>query len=168
VALNTVTVPGAETVNDRLAGTNENGEPMMEIGLGIHGEAGMKQCPLMSCDGIAKSMLESIQSYGREVDSAIVPLYSPGDELVVLVNNFGGTSNFEMSLLTRSLVTQLENDAGCKVTRVFVGSFMTSFDMQGASVSILPLNGSMSEDILSLIDTGTHRLLFPTHYFRYF
>ncbi|KAL7481317.1 hypothetical protein ACHAW6_007004 [Cyclotella cf. meneghiniana] len=155
VALNTVTVPGAETVNDRLAGTNEKGEQMMEIGLGIHGEAGMKQCPIMSCDKIAKSMLQSIQSYGREADSAIVPLYRPGDELVVLVNNLGGTSNFEMSLLTRALVTQLENDSGCKVTRVFVGSFMTSFDMQGASVSILPLNGSMSEDILSLIDTDT-------------
>ncbi|KAL3786146.1 hypothetical protein HJC23_010720, partial [Cyclotella cryptica] len=155
VALNTVTIPGAETVNDRLVGTNENGAPIMEIGLGIHGEAGMKQCPLMSCDEIAKSMLESIQSYGREVNSTVVPLYRSGDELAVLVNNLGGTSNFEMSLLARSLVAQLEKDVGCKVTRLFVGSFMTSFDMQGASVSILPMTGDISEDILSLIDAET-------------
>lgn len=156
VALDTVTIPGAETVNDRLAGTNEQGEPMMEIGLGIHGEAGMKQCPLMSCNDIAKSMLETIQTYGREVEGKIVPLYNAGDELVVLVNNLGGTSNFEMSLLARSLVTQLENEAGCKATRVLVGSFMTSFDMQGTSVSILPLNGTITEEIVDLIDSDTN------------
>jgi dihydroxyacetone kinase len=155
VALNTVTIPGSEVVNDRLAGVSDNGEPMMEIGLGIHGEAGMKQCTLMSCDDIAKHMLEAIQSYGREVNDKIFPLYNSGDQLVVLVNNLGGTSNFEMSLLARSLVTQLENDAGCKATRVLVGSFMTSFDMQGASVSLLPLNGDMSDEILNLIDADT-------------
>ncbi|KAL7471516.1 hypothetical protein ACHAXS_011803 [Conticribra weissflogii] len=150
VALDTVTIPGAERVNNRLAG-----EGMMEVGLGIHGEAGMKQCPLMSCDDIAKEMLTTIQKYGKEVDGEIKPLYGSGDELLVLVNNLGGTSNFEMSLLARSLVTQLESD-GCKATRVLVGSYMTSFDMQGASVSILPLKGEVtSKEIVSLIDADT-------------
>ncbi|KAL3791220.1 hypothetical protein ACHAWO_013342 [Cyclotella atomus] len=156
VALNTVTIPGADTVNDRLSQTNELGEPMMEIGLGIHGEAGMRQCPLMSCNDIAKTMLDSVQSYGREVDDTIVPLYNSGDQLLVLVNNLGGTSNFEMSLLARSLVTQLENDGKCKVTRLLVGSFMTSFDMQGASVSILPLNVNITDKVLALIDCETN------------
>jgi len=154
VALEAVTIPGADNVNDRLSKTNEKGELMMEIGLGIHGEAGMKQCPLMTCDEIAKEMLKSIQDYGKEVDSKIVPLYKSGDELLVLVNNLGGTSNFEMSLLARSIVSQLENDAGCKATRVLVGSFMTSFDMQGASVSILPLTGN-ENCVLPFIDADT-------------
>ncbi|KAL7426353.1 hypothetical protein ACHAXM_000412 [Skeletonema potamos] len=154
VALNTVTIPGADKVNDRLSKESDTGEPMMEIGLGIHGEAGIRQLPLMSCDEIAKEMLSIIQSYGRDIDSQIVPLYNSKDELIVLVNNLGGTSNFEMSLLTRSLVTQLEAD-GCKATRVLVGSFMTSFDMQGASVSILPCTGEISKDMLSLIDAST-------------
>jgi triose/dihydroxyacetone kinase / FAD-AMP lyase (cyclizing) len=153
-ALNTVTIPGADKVNDRLSKADDAGEPMMEIGLGIHGEAGKKQCPLMSCDDIAKEMLSIIQTYGREVDSKIVPLYNPSDKLIVLVNNLGGTSNFEMSLLTRSLVTQLEA-AGCKATRVLVGSFMTSFDMQGASVSILPCTGDITKDVLELFDAST-------------
>jgi len=153
-ALNTVTIPGADKVNDRLSKADDAGEPMMEIGLGIHGEAGKKQCPLMSCDDIAKEMLSIIQTYGREVDSKIVPLYNPSDELIVLVNNLGGTSNFEMSLLTRSLVTQLEA-AGCKATRVLVGSFMTSFDMQGASVSILPCTGDITKDVLVFFDAST-------------
>jgi len=156
VALEAVTIPGADKVNDRLAKTNEKGESMMEIGLGIHGEAGMRQCALMSCDNIAKEMLKAIQEYGREVDSKIEPLYKAGDELLVLVNNLGGTSNFEMSLLARSVVTQLENDAGCKATRVLVGSFMTSFDMQGASVSVMPLIGDLkTKDVLTFIDVDT-------------
>jgi len=154
VALNTVTVPGADVVNDRLSGADDKGEPMMEIGLGIHGEAGVKQCQLMPCDDIAKTMLESIQNYGREVNGKIVPLYNSGDQVIVLVNNLGGTSNFEMSLLARSLVTQIES-AGSKATRVLVGSFMTSFDMQGASVSILPLNNDMTDEIVGLIDSST-------------
>ncbi|KAL7534745.1 hypothetical protein ACHAXR_007064 [Thalassiosira sp. AJA248-18] len=154
VALEAVTIPGADNVNDRLSKTNDKGECMMEIGLGIHGESGMRQCSLLTCDEIAKEMLAAIQGYGREVDSKIVPLYNTGDELLILVNNLGGTSNFEMSLLARSLVSQLEKDAGCKVTRVLVGSFMTAFDMQGASVSIMPLNGD-AKDVLSFIDVDT-------------
>ena len=154
VALTAVTIPGAESVNDRLSKTNDKGEVMMEIGLGIHGEAGMRQCPLLSCDDIATEMLAAIQAYGREVDGKIVPLYNSGDELLVLVNNLGGTSNFEMSLLTRSLVSQLEKDSGCKATRVLVGSFMTSFDMAGASVSIMPLKGDAT-NVLALLDAET-------------
>eukprot|EP00579_Thalassiosira_antarctica_P006347 CAMPEP_0201882872 /NCGR_PEP_ID=MMETSP0902-20130614/14776_1 /ASSEMBLY_ACC=CAM_ASM_000551 /TAXON_ID=420261 /ORGANISM="Thalassiosira antarctica, Strain CCMP982" /LENGTH=617 /DNA_ID=CAMNT_0048411515 /DNA_START=23 /DNA_END=1876 /DNA_ORIENTATION=+ len=154
VALEAVTIPGADEVNDRLS--KNKGECMMEIGLGIHGEAGMRQCSLLTCDEIAKEMLKAIQEYGREVDSKIVPLYKAGDELLVLVNNLGGTSCFEMSLLARSLVSQLEKDARCKATRVLVGSFMTSFDMQGASVSIMPLTGDVKyKDVLSLIDADT-------------
>lgn len=155
VALEAVTIPGAEAVNDRLANTNDKGECMMEIGLGIHGEAGMRQCALMSCDDIAGEMLKAIQEYGKEAESGIVPLYNSGDELVVLVNNLGGTSNFEMSLLARSLVSRLESE-GTKATMVLVGSFMTSFDMQGASVSIMPLTREVkAKDVLSLIGADT-------------
>ena len=74
VALEAVTIPGAAEVNQRLAGTDEGGAPLMEIGLGIHGEAGMRQCPLLSCDETAAEMLKAIQSYGRVVDSKIVPV----------------------------------------------------------------------------------------------
>ena len=154
VALEAVTIPGAEHVNDRLSKPNDKGESMMEIGLGIHGEAGMRQCPVLSCDDIANEMLIAIQRYGKKVDSKIVPLYESGDELLVMVNNLGGTSNFEMSLLARSLITQLETDAGCRVSRVMVGSFMTSFDMMGASVSILPLTGD-AKNVIPFIDAET-------------
>eukprot|EP00529_Nitzschia_sp_RCC80_P010720 CAMPEP_0113515862 /NCGR_PEP_ID=MMETSP0014_2-20120614/41225_1 /TAXON_ID=2857 /ORGANISM="Nitzschia sp." /LENGTH=619 /DNA_ID=CAMNT_0000412567 /DNA_START=156 /DNA_END=2012 /DNA_ORIENTATION=- /assembly_acc=CAM_ASM_000159 len=155
VSLDNVTVPGAETVNDRLD------DETIEIGLGIHGEAGLKQSPLLTADEIAKEMIDTIRDFGRTItdpkdgSSSIVPLFENGDELCVLVNNLGGTSNFEMSILANSCVTYLESQFdGCKVSRLLVGSFMTSFDMHGASVTILNLSG-MSNDLIGYLDAPT-------------
>ena len=153
VALDSVTVPGAEQKNDRLD------ESTIEIGLGIHGEAGMKQSPLISADDMAREMVAIIQKHGRvEVDAdgveQIVPMFAKGDEVVVLVNNLGGTSNFEMSILARSCVKLLESEEyGVKATRVFVGSFMTSFGMHGASLTILNVQGQ--QDIIDILDLAT-------------
>jgi dihydroxyacetone kinase len=149
VALDSVTIPGAETVNNRLD------DKTIEIGLGIHGEAGMKQSPLLTADEMAKEMIDTIRDFGRKnEDGKIVPLFEKGDTLCVLVNNLGGTSNFEMSILANACVKYLEDEAnnlGCKVTRLLVGSFMTSFDMHGASVTILNLSCS-SDELVSLLD----------------
>lgn len=151
VSLDSVTIPGAETVNDRLDAST------IEIGLGIHGEAGLKESPLLTADEIAKDMIDTILHYGRVVKSddgsteTIVPMFAQGDELCILVNNLGGTSNFEMSILAHSCVKTLENQYGCKVTRVLVGAFMTSFDMHGASLTILNLSGESAE-LVSLLD----------------
>jgi dihydroxyacetone kinase len=149
VALDSVTVPGAETVNDRLD------DKTIEIGLGIHGEAGMKQSPLLTAKELAKEMIQTICNHGRTVVNegveTIVPLFEKGNELCVLVNNLGGTSNFEMSILANDCVTELEQEHGCKVSRLLVGSYMTSFDMHGASVTILNLSGA-SDDLIRFLD----------------
>lgn len=153
VSLDSVTIPGADTVNNRLD------DKTIEIGLGIHGEAGMKQSPLLTADEIANEMISSIRDYGRvqkaeDGSEKISPMFQPGDELCVLVNNLGGTSNFEMSILTQSCVRALEGAVGaCKVTRVLVGSYMTSFDMHGASLTILNLS-NLSSEAISLLDAN--------------
>lgn len=151
VAMDSVTVPGAETTNDRLD------EHTIEIGLGIHGEAGMRQSPLISANEIAKELITTIQTYGRLGENAddIIPMFQPKDELCVLVNNLGGTSNFEMSILAKSCVELLESsEFGAKVTRVLVGSYMTSFDMHGASLTILNLSG-VTEEFMECFDAIT-------------
>jgi triose/dihydroxyacetone kinase / FAD-AMP lyase (cyclizing) len=152
IALSSVTVPGASTVNDRLLDDNT-----IEIGLGIHGEAGMKQSPMMTATEMAQEMISTIQKYGRVGDSAaIVPMFAPGDELCVLVNNLGGTSNFEMSILAHSVVTLLEGSVyQCTVSRLLVGAFMTSFDMHGVSVTILNVTG-FSREALDFLDAPTN------------
>jgi len=153
VAMDSVTVPGAEAKNDRLD------DHTIEIGLGIHGEAGLRQSPLLSAKEIAKELITTIQKHGRMgpsgKDDDIVPMFQKNDELCVLVNNLGGTSNFEMSILANSCVELLEgSEFGAKVTRVLVGSYMTSFDMHGASLTILNLTGASSE-LVELLDATT-------------
>jgi len=106
VSLGSVTIPGADCVNDRLDAMT------IEIGLGIHGEAGMKQSPMLTADEIAQEMIVTIRDYGRigEGKDDIIPMFEKGDELCVLVNNLGGTSNFEMSILVNSCVGILESE----------------------------------------------------------
>lgn len=153
IALDTVTLPGANVLNDRL-----NAETI-EIGLGIHGEAGIRQSKLKSADELADIMVNTVLEYGREDNETkkILPTFTKGDEVAIMVNNLGGTSNFEMSILTNSIVTLLESESMgyCKVRRVYVGSFMTSFDMQGASLSILSLTALSSSKLLDYLDTKT-------------
>ena len=138
VALNAVTIPGASVTNDRLDSAT------IEIGMGIHGEAGIRQSPLKSANELAAIMVNTIEEYGIESAKKVVPTFNSGDDLAVMVNNLGGTSNFEMSILANSVVKLLENK-GCTVSRLYVGAFMTAFDMQGASVSILALDSKLSE-----------------------
>lgn len=155
IALGSVTVPGAAEVNDRLDDDN-----IIEVGLGIHGEAGLKQSPMMTANQMADEMISTILNYGRVDDSAsteekIIPFFKPGDELCVLVNNLGGTSNFEMSVLARACVEKLESSqCGVKVTRLLVGSYMTSFDMHGVSLTLL----NLTPELLALLDAPTSAL----------
>mmetsp|Transcript_8913 Transcript_8913/g.10315 ORF Transcript_8913/g.10315 Transcript_8913/m.10315 type:complete len:616 (-) Transcript_8913:199-2046(-) len=151
VALNTVTLPGANTVNDRLDANT------IEIGLGIHGEAGIRQSTLKTADELAEIMVNTIIEFGRENDDDdIVPTFQQGDDIALMVNNLGGTSNFEMSILTNSVVKLLESEAmgNCTVSRIYVGSFMTSFDMQGASISIFSLTDA-PETLVKYLDGKT-------------
>ncbi|GFH52416.1 hypothetical protein CTEN210_08892 [Chaetoceros tenuissimus] len=151
VALSAVTIPGATSINDRLD------EKTIEIGMGIHGEAGLQKSCLKSADELASIMIQTILDFGIEEgeEKTIVPTFNKGDDLAVLVNNLGGTSNFEMSILANSVVKQLESEThgSCSVSRLLVGSFMTSFDMQGASVSIVSL--SKSNHLVDLLDDET-------------
>jgi dihydroxyacetone kinase len=149
VSLDTVTVPGAEKVNDRL------NDETIEIGLGIHGEAGLTQSPLKTADELAESMIETIQQYGRTLDDgSIVPFIKPGDDICLLINNLGGTSNFEMGILARSCIKRLEvSTYGVTCSRVLVGQYMTSFEMHGASITIMNVTGR--KDLLEFFDAKT-------------
>ena len=151
VSMNSVTLPGATSVNNRLD------EHTIEIGLGVHGEAGLRQSPLKTADELAEEMIATIQAYGRvkyASSTEIVPFLQPGDEVVLLVNNLGGTSNFEMSILARSCVNVLEGSSyRVKAKRILVGAYMTSFDMHGASITIMNVTGR--SDLLDLLDAPT-------------
>jgi len=108
---------------------------------------------------MAREMITAIQKHGRVVTDEdgtanVVPLFEAGDEICVLVNNLGGTSNFEMSIFARSCVKLLESEEfGAKATRVMVGAYMTSFDMHGVSLTILNVSGQ--KELVKLLDAPT-------------
>ncbi|MFT4145415.1 MAG: dihydroxyacetone kinase subunit DhaK [Mobilitalea sp.] len=131
-AFSSCTVPAKGTP------TFELGEDEMEYGVGIHGEPGIQREKLVSADELAKRMVEGLLEDLKVKE---------GEETALLINGFGGSPLQELYLLNNAVRRELDK---CKVTvaRVFVGNYMTSIDMAGASVSILRLDDQL-KDLLS-------------------
>jgi phosphoenolpyruvate---glycerone phosphotransferase subunit DhaK len=110
------------------------GEDEMEIGMGIHGEPGMKREKLQTADEIAERMLGAIV--------ADMPLES-GDRVAVMVNGLGATPPEELYILYRK-VHELLTGAGVGIHRAYVGEYATSMEMAGASLTLFKLDGELA------------------------
>ena len=129
VALSPCTVPAAGRPNFTLA------EDEMEMGVGIHGEPGRRRVSLASADAIAEELVGAILK-------DLAP--KPGGEVLLLVNGFGATPLIELYLVVNS-ARRILDGAGLKVTRFLTGSYVTSLDMAGASVTVSVLDGQAKE-----------------------
>jgi dihydroxyacetone kinase-like protein len=109
-------------------------EDEMEVGVGIHGEPGRKRMKLKSADEIVELLMEPIISD--------LP-YKSGDEVLMFVNGLGGTPLIELYIVYRK-AAELAKKAGLKVTRSFVGSYITSLEMAGTSITLLKLDGELT------------------------
>jgi dihydroxyacetone kinase-like protein len=132
VALTSCTVPSAGRP------TFEIGEGDMELGVGIHGEPGRERLPLAPAADIASMLVEPIL--------ADLP-FSRGDTVLAFVNGLGGTPLIELYVMFHE-VTKILSGHGVDVARSLVGSFMTSLDMSGASVTLLKVD----DELVSLWD----------------
>jgi dihydroxyacetone kinase len=104
----------------------------MEYGVGIHGEPGIKREKVVSADELAKRMVAALLK-----DLKITSRSKK--EVCLLVNGFGATPLQELYLLNNSVRRELAKK-NVTVYRTFVGNYMTSIDMAGASVSIMKLD----------------------------
>ncbi|CAM9468320.1 unnamed protein product, partial [Phaeothamnion confervicola] len=133
VALTCCTLPGQDP-NDRL------GPSTIEVGLGIHGEPGIRQTPLLPADALVVEMVDAVVGKpGGDCGGSDYGAYlalEAGQEVAVLVNNLGGTPLMELMVVARRAVRYLE-ERGAKAVRVYSGHMMTSLEMAGASVSIM-------------------------------
>lgn len=123
--------------------TFEIGENEIEIGIGIHGEAGVSREKL----GTAKEIAQKI--VGKIV--ADLP-YNPGDEVAILVNGLGGTPLQELFILNNEARKIIDKE-GIKVYRTIVGNYMTSIDMAGASITLLKLDAEIKRLLDAPADT---------------
>ena len=105
----------------------------MELGMGIHGEPGVKECDIMPADKLVDTMLDKILPE--------LP-YEKGDEVAVLVNGLGATPLEELYILYGRVQEVLEQK-GIKVFQAKVGEFATSMDMAGASISLLKVDDEL-------------------------
>ncbi|WP_110590189.1 dihydroxyacetone kinase subunit DhaK [Microbacterium suaedae] len=102
----------------------------MEIGIGIHGEPGIRRGALETANEIAEHLTEQILADLELAD---------GDRVAVLVNGLGATPLEELYVLYRR-VHQILAERGITVAKRYVGEYATSLEMAGASVSVLALN----------------------------
>ncbi len=110
-------------------------EDEMELGVGIHGEPGRKRAKLASADEIVELLMNPI------LDD--LPFKS-GDEVLLFVNGLGGTPLIELFIVYRKAV-EIAKRAGLKVTRNLVGSYITSLEMAGTSITLLKLDAELTE-----------------------
>lgn len=132
VALSPCTVPAAGRPTFTI------GEDEMEIGMGIHGEPGVKRERLQTADEIAGRMTRAI------LDD--MPL-AAGDRVAVMVNSLGATPPEELYILYRKAHDILA-DRGVQIHRAYVGEYATSMEMAGASLTLFKLD----DELTALLD----------------
>ena len=118
--------------------TFDIGDDEMEFGVGIHGEPGRFREKIdystgTFCDDLSRRIVTDL-----EEDLAL----KSGEEVVLLINGFGGTPLQELYILNNSVTKALAKD-GVKIHKTIVGNFMTSIDMAGASISVLRVDSEL-------------------------
>lgn len=109
------------------------GDDEMEIGMGIHGETGIRRGKLLPADQIVDEILPQIL--------ADLP-YQRGDEVAVLVNGLGATPLEEQYVVFRR-VQQILQAAGINIFHTYVGEYATAMEMAGLSISLLKLDDEL-------------------------
>src|ERR1700704_6478051 len=118
--------------------TFDLGEDEMEVGIGIHGEPGRSRSALRRADEIVEMLA------GPVLDDLAA---ETGDQVLAFVNGMGATPLLELYVVYRRLHMLLE-EQGLRVGRRLVGSYITSLDMAGCSVTLL----KMDKELLRLWD----------------
>ena len=136
MALTSCTVPSAGKP------TFEIGDDEMEVGVGIHGEPGRERRKLATADEITEMLAMPI----------IEDLpFERGDRVLAFVNGMGGTPLLELYVVYRKLAEILDG-RGITIERNLVGSYITSLEMAGCSITLLKLD----DELIRLWDAPVH------------
>ena len=129
----------------------------IEIGIGIHGEPGVRRTEIKPADEIVEEMTLAIiedkpyTRYLREWDEAkedwieverTDPPFAKDDPVIVFVNSMGGTPVSELYGVYRK-VAEISDKKGLKIVRNLIGPYITSIEMQGCSITLLKADDEM-------------------------
>ncbi len=116
----------------------------MEVGIGHHGEPGIRVEDLKSADEIADLCLDVIL--------ADLP-FASGDEVAVLVSGLGSTPVMELYIFYKR-VAEVLGQNGITIHRPYVGNYFTSLEMNGVTLTLCKLDGELKE----LIDADVYSM----------
>jgi phosphoenolpyruvate---glycerone phosphotransferase subunit DhaK len=136
VALTSCIVPAAGQP------TFQIGELEMEMGVGIHGEPGRRRVKMASADDIAAELAAAVLK-----DLSL----KRGQEVILLVNGFGGTPLMELYVMVHAAQKVLAG-AGVKAVRHLTGNYVTSLEMAGCSITVCAVDAPT----LALWDAPVH------------
>ena len=118
----------------------ETGEPTfelpedeIEIGMGLHGEAGVSREEMLPADALVEKMMDQIVSD--------LP-FQEGDEVCLLINDLGATTMMELLIVNRK-VRQILKDRGIAVYDTLMGRFCSSQEMAGFSITLMLLDDEL-------------------------
>jgi dihydroxyacetone kinase-like protein len=111
-------------------------EGMMGVGMGIHGEKGVRVDPLCTADEMAPQLLDIV--FGDDLE------FGDGDEVILFINSLGATTQMELLILNRALKPLLAAK-GIKVYDTVIGDIVTCQEMAGLSVSLLKLDDELKK-----------------------
>jgi dihydroxyacetone kinase-like protein len=127
IGLTPCTIPAVGKANFKI-------EPgTMEVGIGHHGEPGIKVCELKTADEMAQMM--------TDVVLPDLP-FEKGDEVVALVSGLGATPVMELYILYNE-VAEILADKGIKIYRPYVGNYFTSLEMMGVTLTLMKLDAEL-------------------------
>lgn len=110
----------------------------MEVGIGHHGEPGVRVEPLRTASEIAKSMTKIV------LDDHDLP---PGTEVAVLISGLGATPLSELYILYDTIESEIRAQS-LSVHRSYVGNYFTSLEMVGATLTVMALD----DELKTLLD----------------
>jgi triose/dihydroxyacetone kinase / FAD-AMP lyase (cyclizing) len=145
-SLSHVHVPGRDKTEEAL------GEDEVEIGMGIHNEQGSEKSK-EDLSGLVKKMLKRMLDQSDK-DRGFIQIAS-SDQTVLLVNNLGGVSVLELGGIANEVIEQLSKDYGIKPARILAGTYMTSLNGLGFSITLLKVQETglgSGKSILELLD----------------
>ncbi|ATB38172.1 dihydroxyacetone kinase [Cystobacter fuscus] len=141
VGLGACTVPAAGRPGFSL------GEDEIELGLGIHGEQGVRRVPLQPANALVDTLLSAIVDDQR---------LGAGDRVALLINGLGGTPAQELAIIARRALAFLR-ERGLTVERAWSGEFLTALEMPGCSLSLLKVD----DERLHRLDAATSAPAWP-------
>ena len=119
----------------------------MEVGIGIHGEPGRRRVKIASADEITEMLMEPILSD--------LP-FKKDDDILLFVNGMGGTPLIELYIIYRK-AADVAKQYGLNVVRNLVGSYITSLEMAGTSITMLRMDNQLCKLWDAPVDTPALR-----------